>query len=658
MYRRPGVLIVTCTACTALLALPVTIMAESPHVFGVHNWDWGVNVDVMNFVDGWVTEANLGSESPNVGGRYAPMVAEGFTIIQRLDWKWEETMPVDPANYPVFAAQCANNWANNIKNYCRHYLIGNEVDLTSVTPAQYATCFVQVRNAIKAVQPDALVLVGQWTNGANVRTVLQLLGRDGYDGVTAHTSNHVPDDLLDLLDDPTLHGAEGSARPGVGVYISEWGWVAGTNPNAQSVMLQFCQEVHASNASRDRQVYAATWYRYPSWDPTFSLESSPIDNAAFENMMVNCAAANSYIENAVTISNPRVQVSTTGKSLIARWETDVPARTMLWYWNPLANQRNGEFRPLDTSLVTEHQITMDDPIHVAAQTEYRMICRSPAKDIGNGNAGPLLVTTGPWTINVSNITPDSATISWTTLFAGSSKVEFGPTAGYGEQIVNPTPTTSHVVHLQNLAPMTDYHFRVWSEAPGYAPHHSGDRTFSTTVPPGPFISVWPLELSATAQALTNPPDTSFTIRNAGDGTINYTVTPQCGWLSAAPDTGSSQGETDTITVSFDTSGLLAGEHTCEFSISAPEAVNSPVLAPKVTLTLWTVPADFDGDGDVDLEDFGHLQACFNSSGVQHPDPGCLNADLDDDGDVDPQDYAIFRNCLGGSNRPPAPDCAD
>ncbi len=70
----------------------------------------------------------------------------------------------------------------------------------------------------------------------------------------------------------------------------------------------------------------------------------------------------------------------------------------------------------------------------------------------------------------------------------------------------------------------------------------------------------------------------------------------------------------------------------------------------ITVHLGKVP-DFDQDGDVDLEDFGHLQECYSGSGIA-PRSGCNNADLDDDNDVDQTDFTCFKSCLRGPNRPP------
>jgi len=70
------------------------------------------------------------------------------------------------------------------------------------------------------------------------------------------------------------------------------------------------------------------------------------------------------------------------------------------------------------------------------------------------------------------------------------------------------------------------------------------------------------------------------------------------------------------------------------------------------------PGDFDRDDDVDLEDFGHLQACFTGPGVPSVAPDCYNARLDGDSDIDQADFGIFQLCMTGANIPADLHCAD
>jgi hypothetical protein len=71
-----------------------------------------------------------------------------------------------------------------------------------------------------------------------------------------------------------------------------------------------------------------------------------------------------------------------------------------------------------------------------------------------------------------------------------------------------------------------------------------------------------------------------------------------------------------------------------------------------------VRTDFDQDGDVDQEDFGHMQACLSGPGMAQEDSNCQNAKFDDDIDVDAEDLAILIRCLTASNVVADPDCAD
>jgi hypothetical protein len=71
---------------------------------------------------------------------------------------------------------------------------------------------------------------------------------------------------------------------------------------------------------------------------------------------------------------------------------------------------------------------------------------------------------------------------------------------------------------------------------------------------------------------------------------------------------------------------------------------------------FTVAADLDQDGDVDLVDFGMFQSCFN--GPNRPAlAGCtVDADFDNDTDVDLVDFGTFQTCFNGPNRPPKTGC--
>ncbi len=65
-----------------------------------------------------------------------------------------------------------------------------------------------------------------------------------------------------------------------------------------------------------------------------------------------------------------------------------------------------------------------------------------------------------------------------------------------------------------------------------------------------------------------------------------------------------------------------------------------------------VAADFDSDGDVDLDDFLAFMRCFNGPNQPAAAPDCGEEDLDDDTDIDLDDFLAFTRCFNGPNRPP------
>lgn len=173
---------------------------------------------------------------------------------------------------------------------------------------------------------------------------------------------------------------------------------------------------------------------------------------------------------------------------------------------------------------------------------------------------------------------------------------------------------------------------------------------------GPKISVSPTEWTRETIIGSPLPDDSFTIQNTGHDTLNYTVTSDVDWLLVDPASGSSSGEPDTISVTYDLDELNVGIHSGYIRVESVDAIDSPQTV-TVTLVVEPVPGDFDLDRDVDQEDFGHLQACFTGPAKPQDDPDCQDAMLDSDNDVDEDDLTIFQACLAAPNVPADPLCA-
>lgn len=80
------------------------------------------------------------------------------------------------------------------------------------------------------------------------------------------------------------------------------------------------------------------------------------------------------------------------------------------------------------------------------------------------------------------------------------------------------------------------------------------------------------------------------------------------------------------------------------------------ISSTVQLTVVVHPADFDGNGHIDADDFQVLAACQQGPGVP-VGVECQLADLDHDGDVDTHDMALFQRCYTGAAGQPDLACA-
>jgi Tol biopolymer transport system component len=103
------------------------------------------------------------------------------------------------------------------------------------------------------------------------------------------------------------------------------------------------------------------------------------------------------------------------------------------------------------------------------------------------------------------------------------------------------------------------------------------------VPGAPAIAVSPPSLARLVAAGGTLPDESVTVRNAGGDVLTYAIADDAPWLSVSPTTGTSAGETDTLTLSYATAGLAPGVHVATLTVSGV-ATNTPRTI-QVTVTV-------------------------------------------------------------------------
>jgi hypothetical protein len=122
--------------------------------------------------------------------------------------------------------------------------------------------------------------------------------------------------------------------------------------------------------------------------------------------------------------------------------------------------------------------------------------------------------------------------------------------------------------------------------------------------------------------------------------------------------GSDVGTGQTCTFQFTmTAPMAAGTYTTDWRM-VREAVTwfGATHSKPVVVGRTFARADFNFDHDVDLEDFGHFQACLSGVGVLQTNLNCLDANFDHDSDVDEFDFAVFEACLRGPNVEVDPYC--
>ena len=138
----------------------------------------------------------------------------------------------------------------------------------------------------------------------------------------------------------------------------------------------------------------------------------------------------------------------------------------------------------------------------------------------------------------------------------------------------------------------------------------------------------------------NPGDQSVKLRNCGGGTLDWTITGRLAWLTVAPESGSSSGDLNEVTLGVNSDELPHGSYISTLLVSDSLAVNSPraiTVSLDVSSTLH-VPSEYptiqdainaavtgdvveladgtySGDGNKDLDFGGKAITVRSASGV-------------------------------------------
>lgn len=166
--------------------------------------------------------------------------------------------------------------------------------------------------------------------------------------------------------------------------------------------------------------------------------------------------------------------------------------TITWATNEAATSRveygtsdtYGSSTPTDGSFVTLHAVVLTG---LTAKTLYHYRVISANSDGPATSSDYTFTTLGPPIISnlqVTNITSNSATVSWTTDDAATTQVEYGTTPAYGQATTQDANlVTSHSANLTGLSATTVYHLRAKSTNVWALTGYSSDATFATRPAP-------------------------------------------------------------------------------------------------------------------------------------------------------------------------------
>jgi hypothetical protein len=99
----------------------------------------------------------------------------------------------------------------------------------------------------------------------------------------------------------------------------------------------------------------------------------------------------------------------------------------------------------------------------------------------------------------------------------------------------------------------------------------GSGTFTvylTVIVPTPLLSYAPTSHDFGNKLVGQTGSTTFEIWNSGTGTLTYSLSESCDWVTVSPTSGDSSGEHDTITINIDTTGLIIGSYDCDIAITS------------------------------------------------------------------------------------------
>ncbi|MCB1231649.1 MAG: hypothetical protein KDN19_15370 [Verrucomicrobiae bacterium] len=141
-------------------------------------------------------------------------------------------------------------------------------------------------------------------------------------------------------------------------------------------------------------------------------------------------------------------------------------------------------------------------------------------------------------------------------------------------------------------------------------------TGQTATEGGAAIAVSPSVVTTSTVQGSNPGASSFNVYNSASGTLDYTVSEEIDWLTVSPTSGSSTGENDPISLTFDSASLPVGVYTGEILVES-EGLSPRTVTVQLSVTASSVTlAEAVDQGSASLTATGNA-AWFGQSATTH-----------------------------------------
>ncbi len=237
-------------------------------------------------------------------------------------------------------------------------------------------------------------------------------------------------------------------------------------------------------------------------------------------------------------------------------------------------------------------------------------------------------------INVTDITENSAKINWTTDQPTQGRVDYGITTSYETGVSNVLEATSHSLTLTNLTPSTTYHFRVVAASDNGTTTYSSDKTFKTNgaiyitisspangasisgnsvMVTGSINNTANVETGVTVNGMTATLNNNqFVVNNVplSEGANTITVT-------ATDVNGTSASKSITVNATIPENFITLSAY--PVSGTAPLTVFF-VVSENLSNTILNYQIDFNGDGITDYTglSFDNVNYTYTVEGTYHP----------------------------------------